>query len=71
MDDIAVSAKHNNDIITILDVTSLMKTFHLPMYKWATNYPLARYLADTRFAVTDGAASPRKDLENSFRHGIY
>jgi len=38
MDDFTASATHDNDIITIFsEVTSLMDTVHLPMYKWATN----------------------------------
>jgi len=39
MDDFAASASHDDDdVITIfLEVTSLMNTIHLPMYKWATN----------------------------------
>jgi hypothetical protein len=38
MDDFAASATHDNDIITIFfEVTSLINSVHLPMYKWATN----------------------------------
>jgi hypothetical protein len=37
MDDFANSALHDDDIITIFsEVTSLLNTIHLPMYKWAT-----------------------------------
>jgi len=36
MDGFAASASHDNDII-FFEVTSLMNTIHLPMYKWATN----------------------------------
>jgi len=38
MDDIAASATHGNDIITIFfEVMSFMNSVHLPMYTWATN----------------------------------
>ena len=38
MDDFAASASCDDDIVTIFsEVTSLMNTIHLPMYKWATN----------------------------------
>jgi len=38
MDDFEASATHDNDVITIFfEVTSLMNTVHLPMYKWSTN----------------------------------
>ena len=38
MDDFATSALHDDDITTIFfEVTSLLNTMHLPMYKWATN----------------------------------
>jgi hypothetical protein len=37
MDDFAASATHENDITIFFEVTSLMNTVHLPMYKWATN----------------------------------
>ena len=38
MGDFAASATHDNDIITIFfEVTLLMNTVHLPMYKWATS----------------------------------
>jgi len=38
MDDFATSASHDDDITTIFfEVTSLLNTIHLPMYKWATN----------------------------------
>jgi hypothetical protein len=44
MNDFAASATHDNDIITIFfEVTSLMNTVHLPMYKWAKN---SNYLQD-------------------------
>jgi len=39
MDDFAASATHDNDIITIFfEVTSLMNTVHLPMYKWSIKF---------------------------------
>jgi len=39
MEDFAASVTHDNDIITILiEIMSLMKSVHLPMYKWATNF---------------------------------
>jgi len=38
MDDFAASTAHDNDIIIILfEVSSLMNTVHMPMYKWFTN----------------------------------
>jgi hypothetical protein len=38
MDDFVGSATHDNDITSIFfEVTSLMNSVHLPMYKWATN----------------------------------
>jgi len=64
MDDFAASATHDD---IFFEVTSLMNTVHLPMYRGTTDYPLARHLADTRFTVTDGEASPTNGLGNPVR----
>ena len=64
MDDFAASATHDD---IFFEVTSLMNTVHLPMYRGTTDYPLARHLADTRFTVTDGDASPTNGLGNPVR----
>ena len=37
MDDFAASATHDNDIIIVFEVTSLMNTVHLLIYTGATN----------------------------------
>ena len=67
MDDFATSAL--DDITTIFsEVTSLLNTIRLPMYKWTTNYPLTGYLADAKLTVTDGNASPWHGLRHQVRH---
>jgi len=43
IDDLETSATHDKDIVTIFfEVTSLMNTIHLPMYKWATTRPTCK-----------------------------
>jgi len=49
IDDFAPSATHYSDIITIFEVTSLMNTVHLPMYKWATNSTHLQEIWRTKF----------------------
>jgi hypothetical protein len=48
MDDFAASASHDEVITIFFEVTSLMNTIHLPMYKWATNSTHLNYICRTQ-----------------------
>ena len=49
MDDFGASSSHDNDIVTIFfQVTSLMNTIHLTVYKWATNSTHLQHIWQTQ-----------------------
>ena len=68
IDDFVAFAKHDENIITIFfEVTSLMNTIHLLMYKWVTNSNTCRTFGRRRVADADGDTSPRYGLGHPVR----